>query len=35
VRRFARDLGGTIELANREPHGAKVTLILPADADHT
>lgn len=34
VRRFARDLGGTIELANREPHGAKVTLILPADADH-
>ena len=26
VRRFARDLGGTIELANREPRGAQVTL---------
>jgi signal transduction histidine kinase len=33
VRRFARDLGGTIELANREPRGAQVTLILPANAE--
>jgi len=32
VRRFARDVGGTLELANRIPHGAQVTLILPADA---
>jgi two-component system, NtrC family, sensor kinase len=32
VRRFARDVGGSLELANRTPHGAQVTLILPADA---
>jgi two-component system NtrC family sensor kinase len=31
VRRFARDVGGTLTLANREPHGACVTLLLPAD----
>jgi signal transduction histidine kinase len=27
--RFARDLGGTLDLANREPHGACATLVLP------
>ena len=32
VRRFARDVGGTIELANVQPHGARVTLVLPSDA---
>jgi C4-dicarboxylate-specific signal transduction histidine kinase len=34
VRRFARDLGGSVELANRSPHGAQVTLVLPRDAEH-
>jgi nitrogen fixation/metabolism regulation signal transduction histidine kinase len=34
VRRFAGDVGGTIELANRAPHGAQVTLVLPADGEH-
>lgn len=29
VQRFARDLGGRIELSNREPHGACVRLVLP------
>jgi two-component system NtrC family sensor kinase len=29
VRRFATDLGGQLQLANREPHGARVTLRLP------
>jgi len=29
VQRFARDLGGRIELANRHPGGASVRLILP------
>lgn len=29
VQRFARDLGGRIELSNRWPHGANVRLILP------
>jgi signal transduction histidine kinase len=33
VRRFARDLGGTLELTNVEPHGARVTLVLPTDVD--
>jgi signal transduction histidine kinase len=33
VRRFARDVGGTLELANLEPHGARVALVLPADAE--
>jgi signal transduction histidine kinase len=33
VRRFARDLGGTVELSNRQPHGAQVTLILPLDSE--
>jgi two-component system, NtrC family, sensor kinase len=32
VRRFARDLGGSVELANVEPHGARVTMVLPAEA---
>jgi len=31
VRRFARDIGGTLSLANREPHGASATLLLPAE----
>jgi C4-dicarboxylate-specific signal transduction histidine kinase len=30
VKRFARDLGGELTIANRAPHGASVTLILPA-----
>ena len=33
VRRFARDVGGSVELANVEPHGARVTLVLPSDAE--
>jgi len=33
VRRFARDLGGELKLANREPHGACVTLLFPWDRD--
>jgi two-component system NtrC family sensor kinase len=33
VRRFARDLGGTVEVSNRQPHGAQVTLILPVEAE--
>jgi len=32
VRRLARDLGGEVELANRAPHGARVTLLLPSRA---
>ncbi|HVO23675.1 MAG TPA: ATP-binding protein [Candidatus Margulisiibacteriota bacterium] len=35
VRRLARDLGGTLTLANREPHGACVTLLLPAEMPQT
>ncbi len=31
VQRFAQDVGGRLELANREPHGARVTLSLPVD----
>jgi two-component system NtrC family sensor kinase len=31
VRRFARDVGGDVQLANRQPRGAVVTLNLPAD----
>jgi signal transduction histidine kinase len=34
VRRFARDLGGELELANREPHGACASLRVPADLAH-
>ncbi len=30
VRRFAREVGGELRVANREPHGAEVVLILPA-----
>jgi signal transduction histidine kinase len=33
VRRFARDVGGSVELANLDPHGARVTLVLPCDAE--
>ena len=32
VRRFARDHDGELDLANREPHGARVTLRLPCTA---
>jgi hypothetical protein len=32
VRRFARDHDGELELANREPRGARVTLRLPCSA---
>ncbi len=34
VRRFARDLGGELKLANREPHGACITLLFPWDRNH-
>ncbi|OYV77688.1 MAG: hypothetical protein B7Z66_02940 [Chromatiales bacterium 21-64-14] len=34
VRRFAADLGGRLELADREPHGACVTLWLPCKESH-
>jgi signal transduction histidine kinase len=34
VRRFARDLGGSIELSNVDPQGARVTVIVPAEAEH-
>jgi signal transduction histidine kinase len=30
VQRFIRELGGQLTLANAEPHGAKVRLVLPA-----
>jgi two-component system, NtrC family, sensor kinase len=33
VRRFTRDHGGELELTNREPCGARVTLYLPCPAD--
>ena len=33
VQRLARDLGGELQLANVEPHGARATLLLPLDAD--
>lgn len=33
VRRFAREMGGEIRLANRTPHGAEVTLTLPRQAE--
>ncbi|MBS1202523.1 MAG: hypothetical protein H6R22_1032, partial [Chromatiaceae bacterium] len=29
ARRFARDLGGRLELSNREPRGACAALVLP------
>jgi signal transduction histidine kinase len=32
VQRFARDLGGRIELSNKWPHGACVRLTLPCHA---
>jgi signal transduction histidine kinase len=34
VRRFARDLGGELSIANREPHGASVTMTLPCHDRH-
>jgi two-component system NtrC family sensor kinase len=34
VHRFARDLGGELELSNREPHGARVTVTLPDCVNH-
>ncbi len=34
VRRFARELGGQMTLAHREPRGACVRLVLPCPADH-
>jgi signal transduction histidine kinase len=34
VHRFARDLGGELELFNREPHGAAITLTLPDCVNH-
>ena len=34
VRRFARELGGQMTLANREPHGACVRLVLPCPTGH-
>ena len=33
VSRFTRDVGGSLDLANRQPRGAQVTLVLPADGD--
>ena len=30
VQRFARDLGGAMQLENRDPRGARVTLLLPS-----
>jgi len=34
VHRFASELGGKVQLANRVPHGARVTLRLPHRIDH-
>lgn len=34
TRRFARDVGGELLLANRSPHGAQVTLLLPCTTEH-
>jgi two-component system NtrC family sensor kinase len=33
VRRFARDLGGDLQLDNRQPHGAIVTIDLPLEEE--
>jgi signal transduction histidine kinase len=33
VSRFTRDVGGSLDLANRQPRGAQVTLVVPANAD--
>lgn len=33
VRRFARDVGGELTLANCQPQGAVVTLVLPTETD--
>lgn len=35
VRAFTRDHGGDLELGNREPHGARVTLHLPCADAHS
>jgi two-component system NtrC family sensor kinase len=35
VRRFARDAGGELTLANQQPHGACATLLLPAGNSQT
>jgi C4-dicarboxylate-specific signal transduction histidine kinase len=34
VRRFARDAGGRMTIANIQPHGARVTLYLPKESTH-
>lgn len=34
VHRFVRDLGGELDLSNREPHGACATLTLPDCVNH-
>jgi len=34
VRRFALDMAGRVELSNRQPQGARVTLFLPDCVDH-
>ncbi|MGD8681908.1 MAG: ATP-binding protein [Lysobacterales bacterium] len=34
VRRFARDAGGRMTIANIQPHGARVTLYLPQESTH-
>ncbi|MDQ2696560.1 MAG: HAMP domain-containing histidine kinase, partial [Pseudomonadota bacterium] len=34
VRRFVEDLGGRLHLANDQPHGARVTLEIPAGDEH-
>jgi signal transduction histidine kinase len=33
VRRFTSDVGGSLEIANRQPRGAQVTLVVPTDGD--
>jgi two-component system NtrC family sensor kinase len=31
VQRFIKDIGGTLSLANKHPHGACVSIWLPKD----
>ena len=34
VQRVVREAGGRVELSNRKPRGAEITLLLPSSPDH-